>query len=236
MKFFVTGDSHVAALKRGHALLHSRNQLVPGHEFHFHPFGNAGLLRQPFFEREPGRVVVTEPSYRKRVPVLPADGFEPGGSVIAISGYFHFSGIWTAGLWRQGWLAEGPEGRGRGYSRGMLGAIALHRMRYLLELGEALAEIGCRVCAIEGPGPFSHDPALERVPIARIDAIRRTCRDAVAEALSAIGIPVVEVPAQHRRSDGILDDALRNEDPTDTYHAGSEFGAIMIGRLQARYG
>lgn len=235
MKFFVTGDSHVAALKRGHGLMQAKNRIRPGNELHFRPFGNAGLLRQPFFEREPRRVVITEPSYRKRVPVLPAEGYDPDDTVLAICAFFHFSGIWTPGLWRQGWIPGSPKGRGRAFSQGMLREIALHRMRYLLQLGAALQEIGCRVCALEGPGPFSHDPALERMPAARINAIRLACREAVGDALAQIGIPVVEVPDSCRNRDGILDDALRNEDPKDTYHGGAEFGAIMLEQLQARY-
>jgi hypothetical protein len=233
--FFVTGDSHVAALKRGHALLQSRGQLARGANFVFRPFGNAGYLRQPFFRREGDRIVVTEPSYVKRVPVLPPDDFQSDDGVIAISAFFHLSGLWTTALWRQGWIPGGPVGRGRAFSAGMLGEIALHRARYLLELARLLGELGHRVCAIEGPGPFSHDPAFTTVPVARVDAVRRACRDAIAGELDRIGVPVIAVPEACRNPDGVLEDLLRNEDPADTYHAGAEFGAIMLDRLQALY-
>jgi hypothetical protein len=117
----------------------------------------------------------------------------------------------------------------------MIRETVLFRMRYLLQFAAAMRDFGCTVCALEAPGPFSHDPALARTPAARVDGIRRLCRETVAEALDALGVEVIAVPAACRGADGILADHLRNESPSDTYHAGAEFGAIMLATMLDRY-
>ena len=148
-KFFITGDSHVAALQRGESLLRERGGIPRGVALHFKPFGNAAFLRTPFFEAHADRLEITEASYRRRVPQLPAEGFPPQDTIYAVSAFFHYGALWVPALWRQSWVAGMPAGRGRAFSAGMIRETVLFRMRYLLQFAAAMRDFGCTVCALE---------------------------------------------------------------------------------------
>jgi len=227
MKLFLTGDSHVAAIKRGHALLASRGQLPAAPPLVIRPFGSAVQMRTSFFVEHDDHLEITDPVYRKRVPVLPARGFATGSTIYLLAGPFNFSAVWARPFWRHHWVTGMPPRVGRPYSLGTLRHGLMARLYYQFRLIDKLLTLGQRLAVVESPGPFRHHPALGLVRADSLVALHRLCRRLVRDELARRDVGVVAVPAECWDDDGFIQARFRSDNPEDGHHANTEFGAVM---------
>lgn len=234
MKLFITGDSHVAALKRGFNLLAERGQLPDSPKIVIRPFGSAVQLRTPFFIEHEHHIEITEPVYRMRVPVLPAKGFAKADTIYCLAGPLNFSPVWSRPFWRKDWITGMPPGTGRPFSLGMLRSILLQRAKYQLQLIDKMLQLGERIWVIESPGPFRHHPALGHTRAESMIAVHRLCRQIIGQELQDRGVGIVDVPADARDELGFMHERFRSENPEDAHHANAELGATMIRRAVQR--
>jgi hypothetical protein len=228
MKVFLTGDSHVGALKRGHDLLALRDQLPADPSVVVRAFGNAVAMRTQFFVEHDDHVEVTDPIYRRRVPVLPIQGFEKSNTIYCIAGPLNLSTVWAPHLWRRYWVTGMPAGRGRPFTAGMLRHVLLTRLQYQLRLIYKLRELDERVCVVESPGPFRHNRMMAQTPPESVIAIYRLCRRIASDELTRRGVASIDIPGECWDDDGFMQARFRNENAEDNYHANAEFGAVMV--------
>jgi hypothetical protein len=234
VKLFITGDSHVAALKRGYALLAERGELPDDPKVVIRPFGSAVQMRTPFFIEHEDHLEITEPVYRMRVPVLPAKGFPKTDTIYCLAGPLNFSPVWSRPFWRKDWITGMPPGTGRPFSVGMFRSVLLQRVKYQLQLIDKLLQLGERICVIESPGPFRHHPALGHTRPESVIAVHQLCKRLIGQELQGRGVVVVDVPPDGRDELGFMHERFRSENPADVHHANAELGAMMIRRAIQR--
>lgn len=233
---FITGDSHVGALRKGHDLLAGTGRLPARPAIAFRPMGTSTLMRTPFFLDRSDHLEITVPRFRQQVPALPAPGFATGDTIYCVAGPLNFHSFLSRKWWVHNWVVGMPPRRGAPVSRGLLRHALLDMEFHELTLLRRLRELGERVCVIEPPALFRHHPALAHTPAQSLLALSRLCRDLVAEALGRMGIDIVAVPTECLDEEGFMLPAFRHERPTDGNHGNAEFGAIMLGRLLAAAG
>lgn len=233
---FVTGDSHVGALRKGYDLLAGTGRLSGRPAVAFRPMGTSTLMRTPFFEDRSDHLEITVPRFRQQVPVLPAPEFSAGHTTYCIAGPLNFHSFLSRKWWVHNWVVGMPPRRGAPVSRELLRHALLDMEFHELTLLRRLCELGQRVLVIEPPAPFRHHPALAHTPAQSLLALFRLCRELVAEELGRMGIDIVAVPAECLDQEGFMLPAFRHERLADGNHGNAEFGAIMLGRLLSKGG
>lgn len=228
---FITGDSHVGALRKGHDLLAGSGRLPSRPAIAFRPMGTSTLMRTAFFLDRSDHLEITVPRFRQQVPVLPAPEFATGGTIYCVAGPLNFHSLLSRKWWVHNWVVGMPPRRGAPVSRELLRHALLDMEFHELTLLRRLCELGQRVLVIEPPALFRHHPALAHTPAQSLLALSRLCRELVAEELGRMGIDIVAVPAECLDEEGFMLPAFRHERLADGNHGNAEFGAIMLGRL-----
>lgn len=225
---FITGDSHVGALRKGHDLLAGAGRLPASPAVVFRPMGTSTLMRKEFFVDRSDHLEITVPRFREQVTVLPAPEFATGETVYCIAGPLNFHSLLSRKWWVHNWATGMPPRRGAPVTRGLLRHSLLAREFHELTMVRRLRELGQRVCVIEAPALFRHHPALAHTPAASLMALLRACREILAEELERMGIEIVAVPAECLDEEGFMRSGLRHARPDDGNHGNEEFGAIML--------
>ena len=225
---FITGDSHVGALRKGHDLLAGAGRLPASPAVVFRPMGTSTLMRKEFFVDRSDHLEITVPRFREQVTVLPAPEFATGETVYCIAGPLNFHSLLSRKWWVHNWATGMPPRRGAPVTRGLLRHSLLAMEFHELAMVRRLRELGQRVRVIEAPAPFRHHPALAHTPAASLMALLRACREILAEELERMGIEIVAVPAECLDEEGFMRSGLRHARPDDGNHGNEEFGAIML--------
>lgn len=228
---FITGDSHVGALRKGHALLAAAGRLPDRPAVVFRPMGTSTLMRTAFFEDRSDHLEITVPRFREQVTVLPAPEFAASETVYCIAGPLNFHSLLSRKWWVHNWATGMPRRRGAPVTRGLLRHSLLAMEFHELTMVRRLRELGQQVRVIEAPAPFRHHPALAHTPAESLIALFRICREIIAAELDRIGIGILTVPAECLDDEGFMLPAFRHEKPTDGNHGNAGFGAIMLARL-----
>jgi hypothetical protein len=239
MNIFITGDSHVGALKRGYQLLEAGGGLRTDISVVMRPLGSGIHLRTPFFIDHGDHAEITEPGYRQRVPVLPVRRLLGKRVIYCLAGPLNYilagpnnkGPIWSSPTWRSYWVTGMPPTSERPFSVGMLRGVVFHQLRYQLQLMDMLLRLGERVCVVEAPGPFRHHPSLVRASAGTVAGIHALCRKMIMDELKRRTILVAAVPRECVDADGFMLDRYRSENPNDAHHANAEFGVLMIEQI-----
>lgn len=235
MRAMITGDSHTAALHRGHAALLDEGRWPAGLALDIRPLGGGHLTRAPFFSDRGDHAEITTAEYRRRFDRLPLASDGPD-VVYGLSAPLHSVRVWRHPAWRRfspAGLAPGSAAPGESatpVSSGLLRRVILDDQRHVLALIAILLRGGRQTFVVEAPRPFRHHPALDETSpdlVAHIDAIyRRTIR----RELDAMGVPVVSVP------EDCLDRGFMRDDyaqPGDPHHGNAAYGRLMMERVAA---
>jgi len=163
MNIFITGDSHAAALKHGMDMLINQNAWPSNHQVYIKPFGPGGGLKKPFFTDSGCCAEITNARYAKRIKRLPLAIDEGCYEYYGISG-----SLFGVTLWRlpQHWSNHAPlisQGGKAPLSISLLRHVILQNERYVIELIKLLTREGVKVFVIEGPKPFRHHPAINKL-------------------------------------------------------------------------
>ena len=186
-------------------------------------------MNQPFWTRRQGPAgayaEILDETYRAHLARLPPD--DPAPDVVGLS-----MPLWTGrvirGLVRSEMLPYGVDGPGRPISRALLRKLVHDDQRYILELAALLHDQGLPVFAIEPPGIFHDNRFLLQIGAGTVLALWRDIRALMLEAVTGIGLEVLELPASMVDEDGFMRSTYRHEDPSDRHHANAAFGAEMI--------
>jgi len=231
MKILVTGDSHTGPLQRGLALLQrDAPAKLARHEIVIRPLGGGHLLPFPFFKAREDHLHITQPDYQERLKRLPLPDV-PGVDWYGISAPLHTARVFRHEQWRD-YALEGEDGDGIPVSDALLARLVDDDQRQVMAFMKALAGLGLRPFAIEGPRPFRHHPAVPVVGAARVARIDAFYRQRMLAWLGAEGFPVVRIPAALVDAEGFMVEAMR-KGPDDAHHGNEKFGARMIEAMLA---
>ncbi len=228
MKFFLTGDSHLGALRR--ALLQSGGEDTGPIAFTLEALGRGHRLRAPFFADRGDHAEILDEDFRKRVRRVPPDG--PAFDRIGISGPLN-----TARVWRHEDFARfrpHPLGGGVPVSTGLLRAVVEADVRQTLEFVKVVRR-NVPVFVIESPWPFARHPSVARIGAEVVQHVHRWYRAYVMAELESLGVPVVDIDPAWLDDRGFMQERFRNENPRDAYHANAEFGRLMLRRVVDRF-
>jgi hypothetical protein len=234
MKILVTGDSHTGPLQRGLTLLQrDEPKRLAGHEVLIRPLGGGHLVPFPFFKARGDHLHITQPEYQVRLKRLPLPDV-PDVDWYGVSAPLHTARVFRHEDWRDHVL-EGEGGDGIPVSNALLGRLVDDDQRQVMAFMKALAALGLKPFAIEGPRPFRHHPAVAVVGAARVARIDRFYRERMMAWLVSEGFPVVRIPAALVDADGFMIEAMR-KGPDDAHHGNEKFGVHMIEAMLAALG
>lgn len=234
MKILITGDSHTGPLQRGlHLLQRDAPAKLAGHEIVVRPLGGGHLLPFPFFKAREDHLHITQPEYQVRLKRLPLPDVT-GVDWYGVSAPLHTARVFRHEQWRD-YALEGEGGDGIPVSGALLARLVDDDQRHVMAFMKALAALGLRPFAIEGPRPFRHHPAVPVVGAARIARIDGFYRARMLEWLRTEGFPVVRIPGTLVQADGYMVDAMR-KGPDDAHHCNEKFGRRMIEEMLACLG
>lgn len=225
MKLLVMGDSHVATLRLGWERQAAREGLN-GADIRFAPFGPADRCIEPFFEIDAGRVRITHPRLRGRGTLIPPNEHVDRYVVSAL--FNTFSVVRD----RETWSRFDPPGVTSG--RSPLSAAAMEQIivdhqRYIRDLVTTLDGFGLPLIVVESPYPFRHIRVVQEIGPHRVIAADALVRRSARAFLADLRIPVVDVPAHLRDSDGFTRREFAN--PRWVHHGNADFGAEMLGEV-----
>lgn len=225
MKIVITGDSHTGPLQRGIELMQREGGArLDGVRIVIRPLGGGHLLPQPFFKIDAGRIRITQPEFRTRMEHYPPpDGAD--ADFHALSAPLHTARVFRHPAWRD-YALPGDEA-GIPISTALLGRLVDDDQRHVMAFLKAMAQVGLRPLAIEGPLPFRHHPAVQAMGAEKILRIDRFYRDRLRAWLQSERIPVVAVPQDLVDEQGFMRDDMA-KDATDAHHGNERFGARMI--------
>ncbi|MCA2010468.1 hypothetical protein LCM17_03145 [Cereibacter sphaeroides] len=228
MRVLIVGDSHTGALNRGHERLVDDDRLPEGIHFDIHPLGSGARMHTAFWTQEGDVAVLTDPIYRRRIPVLPPD---PHPDAIGMSMPL-WSGRVMRGLLQQGRTVAGlpaaQSGAGPLISAAMLRVLVARDMAPALRLAEFLAGQGIPVFVIEPPAAFRAYRYVRHAGAEAVVALQSAIRQLQRDAIGAAGLPIVNQPAEMLDPDGFTAEVHAHEDPSDSHHGNAAFGALML--------
>ncbi|MEK8031843.1 hypothetical protein AACH06_13530 [Ideonella sp. DXS29W] len=228
MKVFLTGDSHLGALRR--ALLQPDSPNTWPIDFTLEALGRGHLLRAPFFADRGDHAEILDADFRKRVRKVPsvAGAFD----AIGISGPLN-----TARVWRDEAFATFrpyPLTGRTPISRGMLRAIVEDDVRQTLEFIRVVRR-NSPVFVIDSPWPFARHPSVMRIGIEVVQHVHRWYREYVMAELASMDVPIVDIDPSCLDKQGFMLERFRNENARDLYHANAAFGKLMLQRIVDRF-
>ena len=227
MKVLIFGDSNTASLKAGYEALAAAKKLPRNIDFTIRPFGNSSHYLQPFFEEKKDHVHITRTSALIAVKRLPSPGEDYDAAF--------FSGtLNSTRLWRYRCGAFSPLANTEGkapISSGLLRRAVQDHTRYLLDFMAALKRHGVNIHVVEGPRPFRHHDAVRPDGGEMVQFIDRFYRSQVREALQALDVPAIDLPAASYDRDGFTLDKYRHDNPNDQHHANAAFGKLAFQEI-----
>jgi hypothetical protein len=226
MKAFITGDSHIAMLKRGlTALVEENNAALQHHSILIGRLGGGHIFPTPFFLEKDGYAEITNPIFRKNMKRLPPEGVAPDW--IGWSGLLHAARVWGHDFReRSPW----PINTGHTISENTLLRGIKDDVRYQLDLLDILQK-SVRVFVIESPRPFRHHPAIAMNGANKVMHIYHIYRDWVLKELENRSVPAVGIDPEWVDSEGFMDPIFRSSLPRDNHHGNSDFGRLMLLRI-----
>jgi hypothetical protein len=230
MRLFLTGDSHLGALRRT-LLAPGRAAAGPNEpEVVLEALGRGQRLRDRFFEPRADFVEITDPDFRQRVKQVPPAG--PRFDWVGVCAPLN-----TARVWRhQDFARYRPIALGGGtpVSTALLQVVVEEDVGPTLDFIKA-AQRHVPVFVVDAPWPFARHPSVQRSGADLVQYIHRWYRAHVMRELAALGVPVVEVPPSCVDDKGFMLERFRSENARDLYHANASFGHLMIDRIIERF-
>lgn len=228
----LTGDSHLGALKRA---LDAADDPGLRERVTLWPLGPGGAARQPVHRRDPdsGTVTTIARPWRKR-SFSAATLSEPGAdALLVVSLPLNTSRIlrecsWASHVpWRLAQDDEIP------LSEAMMAAMIEADSRHALDFVRDLAALWPATAVLEAPRLFPNADFLARKRAEVCRHVDAAYRAQVRQALEAAGIAVIDQPPETLTPDGMTDLAYDHEDPDDTHHAGTAYGALALQAVLA---
>lgn len=216
-KYYILGDSHVAAFLAGARQAGGGNIVSGG------GWGAATVYFEPFFEIVNGRIVPFEDRvfYRLWKRTTGVDMNDCEGRLILSMGL-----ATVPAIARPTWRTFGPDHAP--ISRTLLNTIVNDFQEYVLRFYDALIERGLLAAVYDPPPPSSSHPALVRSSRAITDIVAERYRFPVLERIERAGLPVIRLPVVG--DDGFIDPHYAGPDPA---HAGPAIGPHVVAALQA---
>lgn len=222
----LTGDSHLAAIKRGADLLEDprvRSRFV------FWPIGSAAVARAAFHDRDQRNGSVTVVPSRSSPLVFSQASMVAVGpdASLVISLPLHsvrflrFYSWETHVPWRHAREEVALSDR---MVEEMIDEDCLHAVAFVRDVAQVLP----RVHVLEAPRLFGNSNVLkERRPEVLLD-LQEAYRERVRTKLAKLGVPVIDQPSETITEDGMTDLAYDNENPGDQYHANGAYGKLAL--------
>lgn len=231
MRVLLTGDSHTAALNRGHQALLAGGLWPGAVDLTIRPLGAGHLTRDAFFVDRGDHAELVTPEYRRQFDRLPLASDGPG-VVYGLSAPLHSVRIWRHPGWRHRVPAalRSDPGGAEPVSSGLVRRIVLDDQRHILALIEILLRTRRGVFVVEAPFPFRHHPALRDTAPDVVLHLDEVYRRTIGQELQALGVPVVSVPRDCLDGGFMRDDFAQTGDP---HHGNAAYGRLMMERVAA---
>lgn len=230
MRLFITGDSHLGALRR-RLLTPDRPAPAAGQPgIVLEALGRGQRMTERFFDPQQDHVEIIDPDFRQRVRRVPPD--DPTIDAVGICAPLN-----TARVWRHPDFARyHPLATGGGIpiSNALLKAVVDRDVRPALDFVAAVQRHR-PVFVIDAPWPFARHPAVAQAGAEIVQWIHRFYRDQVKVELDRMRVPVIECPPACVDSQGFTLERYRSENRRDLYHANAAWGQVMLDLIAQRY-
>lgn len=231
MKFWICGNSHTGALKKGLEIL-APDDL----DLTVFPLGNGRWETTPFSEVKDNMVFLSNTQYAQNMRKW------TGGRRITRKAVWGFCmGTHNARIYRQDfWTNAEPshiaEGQKRPISRGLLDSLILADQFHIRAFIGAVKALGIRSYVISCPPPREDHPCIGRgVRKETVAAIDQRSRFLLRDWLLKQGIDFIDYPSQTGTPDGFLKEEFRQHlaanGTKDAHHANVDYGALMMKKV-----
>ena len=225
----LTGDSHLAALRRGVDLLASAQMRD---RFVFWPFGTGSIARARFHQRNPedGSIIV-DPQPLPRLVFSPETIAQVGEDArLVVSLPLHSARF----LRRYGWnthapwrLADSTIALSDRVLEAMIDADSRHPLDFIRDLVRILP----RVSVLEPPRLFATANLLDKVRPEVLTTLEETYRARIRVRLAEMEVSVIDQPPETVTPDHMTDLAYDNENPDDQHHANKTYGSLALDAI-----
>lgn len=229
MKVLITGDSHIAALRRGVDTAPKTYETIS-----FVRLGSGKLVPTAFFEVDEADGVVRTvargwPNITTSVQSLHRDD---GIGLMVVSQALNTSRIlrdysWNTHVpWR---MVQSDEETP--LSDAVVDALIAQDSSNAVAYAVALKSVGIEVAVLEAPRVFARAKALQekrRDVCLYIDALYRA---RVRDALAKGGVPVIDQPPESVTKDGLTDARFDHENPDDSHHGNTAYGVLALNSV-----
>lgn len=230
MKIFITGDSHIGALKKGWIGLETKSEIPKNLRFSFSPLGPGDSMLTPFFEKRSDHLKITSDDGAKWLTRIPEESSEQENILYVISAPLHLQPIILHPFFKRHRPSEISNSPTKS-SKALIRRIARERKRYAIEFVIALKSLNQKVAVIEPPRTFKHHPNIKKTSLDIITYLEDFCRNEVKQLLTRNGIPTIELPVESYDDDGLMLDNYRHESSEDRHHGNQAYGEMMIKQV-----
>lgn len=222
----LTGDSHLAAMKRGVDLLEEPRARS---RFIFWPFGPATIARAAFHDRDQRDGTVTVAPARFSPVVFSQASLAVVGpdASLVISLPLHSARF----LRFYSWETHVPWKRAREevalsdkMVEEMIDEDCLHAVSFVRDVAQVLP----KVHVLEAPRLFANSNLLEKSRLEVLLDLQEVYRDRVRAKLLKLGVPVIDQPSETITEDRMTDLAYDNENPDDQHHGNRAYGKLAL--------
>ncbi len=231
MKFWICGNSHTGALKKGLEIL-APDDL----DLTVFPLGNGHWETTPFSNVKDNMVFLSNAKYAENMLKW------TGARRITRKAVWGFCmGTHNARIYRQDfWIKAEPshiaEDHKRPISQGLLDSVILADQFHIREFLGAVKALGIRSYVISCPPPRDDHPCIgQGVRRETVAAIDQRARSLIREWLNTQGIDFIDYPKETRTPDGFLKEKFQHlwgaNGTKDHHHANAEYGALMMKQV-----
>ncbi len=229
MKLFITGDSHIAAIKRGYHILKGQNDSFGGLEIVF--------MRTDSEMRKSMYIDALTPKLPKYISLYLRE-------LRKLKLEFHNPDMWVglSGPMMDSFVTRRPDldkyafsdadTEGIPVSKAMREAIVLDDQHHHLELIRELKKAGAKVFVIEAPLPFLElYEKLNLPPEKKVVPFSQLYRQRVKQALAEMDVPLIEIPEHCVNDRGGMKIEYHVGKEDDFHHCSPEYGVLMLKKI-----
>jgi hypothetical protein len=199
MKIFITGDSHMRALKRGVEMLINQGEMPDDFQFEAQMLSGGNAMAKPYFV-DKGDFV----EFVGRLKRLPFPEEHGTYDYFGMCGLLHATRLWRIVKNWSNCTPFEPKEDQIPISISLLRHVVFQEQMYNMQLIEIFMRIGIKVFVIEAPKPFKHSKAMIEGNPEINCYVDSYYKNIMTEWLDSKGVPIIRVPSECYDDNGFM--------------------------------